>query len=76
MSRTNHATGGQHVGTAGGNLLRGGRFLPSVFAAMGSVFDRERYSATRAGARPVRQRNHYDFADAAWFAIQISEKFL
>src|SRR5215831_12487411 len=42
---------------------------------MGSVFAQERSRAARTGTWPVRQRNHDDFADAAWLAVQISEKF-
>ena len=68
--------GGRNVGTAGGDLLRGGRFLQGVFAAMGSLFDRERHRAARATARSLRQRNHHHFADAAWLRVQISQEFL
>ena len=67
---------GQQVGAAGRNLLRGGRFLQSVFAPLGSLFAPQRHRATRTGARLVRERNHYDFADAAWLGGQISQEFL
>jgi Transposase DDE domain len=42
---------------------------------MGSLFAPQRHHATRTQAGPVRQRNHYDFADAAWLTVKISQNF-